>query len=558
MGGKVMLRAAYGLLWARWQETRWKIIGGVPMLSVAPLIFYHVVIRAALGPIGQPFDNDNIPAFASLFLMLMLAIGTISISVHSAGFGRKQEFGFPRHALRLPISTALLVACPMGYAWVTAVVVYMGSAFALSHLTGVALPLWPMALFLATMTTGMHAADWSLRGDDKRFCGHAFVIIALSAWMFLGHGDLEQVAARAFAGWFRALDYAFLATCCLAAFVAAVYGVGRQRRGVAATRFRLERVLELLADRIVKQRAAFGSPELALFWGEMKRWGALICIGNLAAIAAMYLMTFVFGLFAEVENELVVLWALYAAFFPVAAAAMVLAGFSGIDLHQGGLRLSPFEATRPVKTDTLVRIKLNVLGMALALSWPLVVPAALSWNAIWGETYQVQALLEGLAGNSVWSALLSIAVILAAYWTIIGLLLSLAYSVPYWGSSKSWQLDWAAYAALVIAALAIWDAMRGWQLGMFWSVTGYLLAAGLVCGTVAALYRASARGFLSIRGLALAIALWSPLAIAGIVWLYNATELDFVWGVLVAAALFLPLAPLGTAPLAMARLRHNG
>ena len=291
---------------------------------------------------------------------------------------------------------------------------------------------------------------------------------------------------------------------------------------------------------------------------------------NVCALLTIFLVTIVASLFVPAEKLklLTVLWFLYLALSPVCLASGASAAASGLYADKGISRASSFSMTRPVTDRTLMAVKFKALMFSLFIAWLPVIPAALLWTAIWGDldalaTMFSQGYKEAqhpLAWLSYYTLLMG-----GGLWTFAGGMLSLVYAGALFQSlprQAQRVVNTVTIPVLLAYGLtATWDSLNGWVLMPFWEANALALAAFFTLGTAAALLQAVRRGYLSARLVAVAVGIWAVFC-AGVLasghtagLLHENVRDAFV--VLSASLFILPLTPLGTTPLALARVRHG-
>ncbi|HIJ74933.1 MAG TPA: hypothetical protein HPP83_12610, partial [Candidatus Hydrogenedentes bacterium] len=366
-----MRSPVWTLLWARWRFTRRFVFLLIPGMVVAVCLIYLTLSFATMwfpvrGALRTPEDRDGLVAFYILMLMGMACVTT--------GFGETQVPGFPTHGFSLPVRTAVLVACPMGFGVLCTALTYIASAWVVSRVTGLGLPLWSMALFLATITVGLQTVNWSLGGQTRRIFAGALVITALCTWLFLQWGFLKDPATFAARPSFSIGSYLFLTSICAVFVGLAIPSVDRRRHGEESRMPGPADLIYAAVRRLHWPVSAYRSPEQAQFWFEMKRFGVFLPIMNGAVLLAILLVSFVATRFPSVVEEIGALTAIWVIYGEASGFTLVLVGAGWaagvVTKNRVVTRLSPFEMTRPLGETSLVRIKLKALFFSLLLSWP--------------------------------------------------------------------------------------------------------------------------------------------------------------------------------------------
>jgi hypothetical protein len=244
-----------------------------------------------------------------------------------------------------------------------------------------------------------------------------------------------------------------------------------------------------------------------------------------------------------------------------AAASVSKTGGSASDAYG----LTPFIATRPLTDAQLLASKLRMtIGSTLA-AWALVVlaiPIAVYWSGTWLTLLDWSRNVAATIGAP--RAIVLLIVIVA------GMLLStwrqLVQSLYFGLTGDERLIKGSVFISLILASLlgplAIW-IVDGERIDLLWSAVPLILAV-LVCAKMVAAGCVAARlvreaGPLNEQTLIAGAACWTAAVLvvyAVLAWLTDTPHIPR-YLVMLVAILFVPLARLSAAPLAIARNRHR-
>ncbi|GMW02790.1 MAG: hypothetical protein AMXMBFR84_39260 [Candidatus Hydrogenedentota bacterium] len=114
------MRAASALIWSQWRQTRWYVVG-VPVLCA----LWAYAIRGSL-------EHFQLSSLVILFIGI-LALLVRLITMH--GDSGNLRFGFSPALYRLPVSTGMLVAVHVIFAFVAVATVYLVSSLVIREIT---------------------------------------------------------------------------------------------------------------------------------------------------------------------------------------------------------------------------------------------------------------------------------------------------------------------------------------------------------------------------------------------------------------------------------------
>ncbi|HUT24216.1 MAG TPA: hypothetical protein VM492_07750, partial [Sumerlaeia bacterium] len=196
--------------------------------------------------------------------------------------GTAERRGFPRRLYPLPAPTWALVAQRMLIASAAVALAHIAIFAPFNYLIGVeVVPVLAPALFLAGAAAIAQAVAWSLTGFPRirraALFVPAFALLALWPDILRAQGRFDPTTGT----WLSPplAQWLLIAALTPVAYLVALAGVARDRRGgslgMPAAREWIERVRDLMPSR----SKAFASPEGAQFWYEWCRcggWGSVV------------------------------------------------------------------------------------------------------------------------------------------------------------------------------------------------------------------------------------------------------------------------------------------
>ena len=310
-----------------------------------------------------------------MVLSLILVMAFCNFTDRDRG---KTFAGFPRRLFTLPVSTWLLVTCPMLFGVVSIVGVYVAWAKLVFQPAGVeVLVRWP-ALLLAAGMVSYQTIIWCLRGF--RFL--RLIVLSVMLTLLVALGLAPYALAPGGQGRLEGILTAALAACMLGAYGAAVAGVACQRRGGGRGWQWVGLLRQGLEDALPRSKRPFASPERALMWLEWRRGGLVL--------PAAVLLTFVLIVgpgtwLAGRGPEATARAALWLALLPMILALPVGKGLAKPDFWSLELGLNPFLTTRPVSDGQVVAAKMKAAALSTLLAWALLLTLAPLWLWLVGD-----------------------------------------------------------------------------------------------------------------------------------------------------------------------------
>lgn len=542
-----MRSPAAAFAWEFRRRNRW----GVLVLScyLLVLVIVRLVIR---GPVK--FDSDLTFALAVIVpltstFLYFLAVFTFGI----AGDIAARQSIYPTRMFTLPVTTTALVGWPMLYGTGAMVALWFASRLLGFWLSEFNVPvIWP-ALLGASLLAWTQALTW------MPYALPGLRVIVTVLWLTV----IDAVVMVALE--FKASEPVMLAILAphvpLAYFVAR-FAVGRARRGDVPDWREMFAWLGRIAAVLSRRRDHFSSPARAQLWFEWRRLGR-----SLPALVGI-LMPFELSLLFVFHQTPVIVFEilLFALLTPSFMAAFVAATVSkanpdGSDAYG----LTPFTATRPMTTVSLIAAKLKATIWSTLAAWLLVIiaiPIALRLSHTmplvieWGHD-----LTEAVGRpRAIVFVLLALAGLMASTWK------QLVQSLYIGMSGREWLVKASVFVALaflsVIVPLANWVFHSRFLMAVLWITLPWILAI-LVCLKLSAAVWIAIRlrdsRLLSDRAILIGAVFWDGVVFAlygVLVWLVPSLLFRGYFLALI-AILAVPLARLSAAPLALAWNRHR-
>lgn len=555
-----MRTPAQAVLWELWQLSRGDIlVRGVGLtVSLAGTLY----LAGSLGI--EP--RSMVP-----FVLLILGATGVLSGLWMNGFDNSRNgftlyLGFAR-----PISTLLLVAVPMLYIASSSALCCVVPGALLGWLFDIPLGLLPLATLVATVSVCFAAALWCSQTTLAK-------VVSLSAvWGGLSAAGIPWLKGRmgtpraAIVGLpadgptgvtFSGVHYSALFLVGVCAVSLTVFAVDRQRHGEGLHLKGFGGVLRNLADRLPRWSRPFSWPAGAQFWFEMRRSGVgLLWMSLSAAVVLLLIVSSLHLQEMDFGAGSVVIWMSALALCPVVCLVLGAERLLGLQRKQGRLSLSSFDATRPMRNDSLMATKLVVLTTCVLLSWVGMACAATVSTILWGGAANWLQAAQRLGPV--------LSDVPGPWWVVIAIVVGVLYLCS--GAMVLVAGLWLPLhrrrflcAGAVLAGhvfLAIWDGSRGGELEPLWTLYGCMVPVVMGVVTVVALRRALRWGFLGRRSFIAVLGIWAIFACAavGVYLRFGSAHgpnplLSLPLG---AGVLMLPLAAAAFAPLAMASHRHR-
>lgn len=548
------------MLWELWKTSRVELLNrfGIQLLGVLFISF-------------TPFmdlENESENRVINGILMMILSIQSVAFSTWWLALER-QSTGFSfRLGFARPVSTWMLVLVPVLFTMCAAGISFLLPTGLLILLDGRDLALMQPALLVVVFSACLMAASWAPTTLPTKAAATFLVCSLLFAGLLLqqvNSGMSEPLLMAAGYpqfyefGWFNLLFPVIV----LAAIGITIRGVEYQRHG---DRWWIEQVCIDVTHRLrsrpqrqsLKETASFSGRLAAQSWYEMRRIAPATFSLAVCAPLIVFVFVTVIPMFDRSWHGQPYVWLLALLLSPSVFQLIACDGALSLRKRQGALKFSSFDATRSLRSDRLIMVKLLVVAACAFASWLLMLVAACahtyfvdSWQT-WRELFA--PLLAATDELPVYWWLGGLSNVIFLYISSTSILLAMGLWIP---------LHPKLFIALMLTiyghgVLAVWDGHNGWQYQTMWLAYGYVVAIGVTTLCLAALFKAFRSCFLSLQLFSAVFALWL-VYVGSVVYAYfklapDSTPLALVC--LGAASLLIPLATTAFAPIAYAAHRH--
>ena len=460
---------------------------------------------------------------------------------------------YPARMFTLPVTAAALAGWPMLYGTVGMALLWLATRLFAVWPAGVDIPIvWP-ALLAASLLAWTQALTWM----SYALPGLRVVVTVL----WLAMIDAVVLLALHYQA-HEAVMLAILAPHVPLAYLAARFAVARARRGDvpdwSGTFNRLGRIAAVLTLR----RSQFRSAARAQEWFEWRRYGRALPASVAILLPFELSLLFIFS-----ETPVIVFETLLCVLLtpPFMAAFAAATASKSNQRGNDSYGLTPFIATRPLTSASLIGAKLKAMLRSTLAAWLLVLiatPLALRLSGTWPLVAERAGQLSEAVGtrHAAVILLLGFSVLVAS--TLKRLVQSLYIDL----SGREWAVKASVFLALsflaVIVPLGRWILRHRDVIAVLWSALPWI-AAALVVLKLSATARIAKRlhdsRLLSDRTLVIGAICWDVLVFAlfGVLaWIVPALLIRRYLLALL-AILEVPLARLSAAPLALAWNRHR-
>jgi hypothetical protein len=541
---------AAAIAWEFRQRHRWGL------MALTGYLLVLATIRLLILGGGQRVNFDNTESFALVVVVPLTSTFMYFLAVFSFGLAgdlAARQSMYPARMFTLPVTTAALAGWPMLDGMAAMMILWLATRFLSVWPSGVEVPvIWP-ALLAAALLAWTQALTWM----SYPLPGLRVIVTVL--WLAV----IDAVVLVALH--YKAPEpvmLAILAPHVPLAYFAARFAVARARRGDVPDWSGLFHRLGHIADVLPRQRDHFSSPARAQVWFEWRRHGR-----SLPALVGILLPFELALLFIFSDTPAIVIETLLIALLtPPFMAAFVAATVSRSNRHgSDSFGMTPFIATRPLTSASLIAAKLEATIRSTLAAWLLVlvaIPLALKLSGTstlvieWAyEVVEVFGMPRAVA-----IVLLGFLALLASTWK------QLVQSLYIGSSGREWVVKASVFGALsilaIIGPLAHWISRdRDVQVAL-WNAIPWI-AAVLVCIKLSAAawiaVRLHAGRLIRARTLVIGAASWSVqvfVLYALLTWIFPTLIIRGYFLALV-AILGIPLARLSAAPLALAWNRHR-
>lgn len=498
---------------------------------------------------GRRVTFEDAQSFALAVVVPATATFMYFLAVFSFGLAgdlAARQSMYPARMFALPVTNAALVGWPMVYGTAAMASLWLATRLFAVWPSEFDVPvIWP-ALLAASLLAWTQALTW------MPYALPGLRVIVTVLWLAV----IDAVVMVALE--FKASEpvmLAILAPHVPLAYLAARFAVARARRGDVPDWRGVFARLGRIADVLPRRRERFSSPARAQVWFEWRQHGR-----SLPALVGILLPFELALLFVFRETPVIVFEILlFVLLTPPFMATFVAATVSD---SRG---VTPFTATRPLTSASLIAAKLKATIWSTVAAWLLVmvaIPLALRLSGTWPMVIGwIRNLMEG-AGTprAIAIVVLGLTALMASTWK------QLVQSLYIGMSGREWLVKASVFVALsllgIVVPLAHWVFTSRQLIAALWNNLPWI-AAVLVCFKLSAAAWIAMRlhdsRLLSGRTIVIGAACWdvAVFALYGLlVWLVPALLFRSYFLALV-AILAIPLARLSAAPLALAWNRHR-
>jgi hypothetical protein len=537
---------AAALAWELWWGHRWG-------LAAAGAVVAGFAAYSAAVPLTGQFASVS-----SIWFVMGLCYVIGVFAYGSEARLEAAESGFPARLFVLPVRTPVLVGWPMLQGVAAAVLMWVAWDALVLRPAGVETPGWWVAMLAAAVAVSQ-ALVWLPFGVP----GVRIVVLVTAVTLLIrapavlalfGDRFADPDAAR------RAL-VAFPLALIPAAFLLAVVGVARARRGDGTAWSPLAAARESPQRRVRRTGEArpFASALRAQTWYEWRLRGRPY-VGSVAAVVAALVLLALLNAPAAWADFAPVLLSM-----PLLLACQFGAVFGSPGDSVRSSALSAFAATRPLDNATLVRAKVRAAAWATAAAWAVALAMTAAWLTAVGGFGKYAAMWDMYVARHGRGTVIGVAAVTVAMF-LFGTWRALVANLWVGLTGRTWLVPVQALLTsfVVLSGLAEWVAwdsdpvhrerVASWLPG----VAAALVAAKLLAA--AGLLRAAVgRGQTTPRAAGVLAAVWLVAAAGLFALLVRIVPHDRVpvYGLALAAVLFVPLARPAAAPLALAWNRHR-
>ena len=518
-----MRSPACAIAWEIWRKNRWG---------------FWVVLGSFFCGLAVRFSDRSedevliLIGGTAMIVSFVVAFAIFSYTESSA------HISFPVRTFALPVRTHLLVNCPILLGMAGIAIVHLAWSFLFLLPLDANYPLGSFTLYWAAALLTFQALLWCLANYPKSFV--VALVFAMALFVRLAVVLVENHdAMRAIVCLLMILPVAYLG---------ARLGIRQQRRGQWQIPAKAQLLMEVATRKLFLRKRPFATSAQAQLWMEWRRnavaplislgIGLVIACAGFVRIATLDEVGVIASAWSYIVCALLTLWA--------SVSGVLLAR----DASSNSLASSSFLATRPVTCGELAFAKIKLAGAMTLASWLLYAIALFFWFNFFGPhpDVPIQRLDDSLVPTMGFVAL-------ALSWHLVG-------ALPLWLTGR---IESAAWAGLLLLGgyIAFGNVLQflekhfGLLVALPWLFTFGLIAKILIA--VWAFREANRRRLLSPRATVKYFAFWL-LGTMCFVTIAAAICQGTVFPqplVTLGAALLLPLARVGLAPLALAWGRHR-
>jgi hypothetical protein len=366
---------ALALGWELWARHRW----GLGVLGAGAVI---AAVLAQVLPAGATLAVGEVTRALTIFAYLYL----LSVFVYAEGTLGGKAAGLPPRLFTLPVRTSRLVAWPMLYGMAAAALLWLWVDWLVLVPCGRGhfLHGW-WALLLAAHLAWTQAVCWTLARTPLLRLVVAIAVlpsVVMVAVLVWAHYNVQITFLQFNLGLVALIGIAY---------VLAVAGVARDRRGDGWGWAWLGRLVLRVLPRLPAQGGAFASPLAAQRWLEVRQ-GAWL----LPAFVGLFMALLFWATALPLGPAEVACVAVALVGFPCVLAFLTGYGMGQRSFWARDLHMSSFQAARPLTCAALADAKLHAAGLGALGTWALLLLLAPLWAVVTGNVEVVRALAESL------------------------------------------------------------------------------------------------------------------------------------------------------------------
>jgi hypothetical protein len=529
-----MRTPAAAIAWEFRRRNRWGLI------AVTVSLFIITAIKLLTVGLGKRINFDDSMSFALVVIVPLSATFMYFLAVFTFGLtgdvAARQSI-YPVRMFTLPVTTAALAGWPMLYGTLAMAALWFATRLLAVWPSDVDVPLFWPALLAASLLAWTQALTW------MPYALPGLRVIVTVLWLMVIDA-IVMIALQAKASELTML--AILAPHVPLAYLAARFAVARARRGDVPDWRVIRRT------RAAHAASPFPSASRAQLWFEWRQYG-----WSLPAMVGIVVPCELTLLFIFSETPVIV--------FETLATTLVTPPFMAAFVAAMVGRSTPFLATRPSTTVSLIAAKLKVAALSACIAWLLVIaaiPIAVRLSGTWPLVSDWMREGVDIFGMPRFVAivLLGFAALLASTWKQLVQSLYIAIG------GREWLVKASVFLPLSLLAVAFplsyWILRSKVAMAALWSSFPWILGMLVFFKLGAAAWiavRLRDRRLFSDRTLILGAVAWNVavFALFGLLrWLLPEMIFQSYFLALV-AILLIPLARLSAAPLALAWNRHR-
>ncbi len=582
------------MLWELWQISRRDLLLRFGFVATCLLLLFAM---------SKSLDEPQMTVVRGIVVMLT-AVACIFSTTWMVDFDNQQLGFIFRLGFTRPVSSRQLVLVPMLFSIAASMLGYVACGLIANLLLDLSLPLAGPALLIGFTVCLMISVVWSVTHSIEKLIAGFLVVAAILGGLTLRHPPLVGEPILLAIGMpeyyhFQWFDYVGMALLIGLSILVTIHAVGRQRHG-EAIRWSLL-LTSIFSGRIgnrffessktwletCTRPQALRNSWSAQCWLELRRSGNLLVV---VLATPIVVLAFIAGVPLINESwggaHAPRMWMGVILFSPMFFQLLATDAVIGLRHNQGSTELSQFDATRPLRCDEMIAIKLAAVSGWSWLGSLLMIATAFAhsmftWNwQYWQELQQAATAIyqqvasgnwsqgtlanpalspDGGSGASLaWLITNCLVVLFIASIFSTALLMNFVYCMA--------KFPRVLFCMMLLFLLHIglfaWDVQVG-RFGFLWRFYGYAIPLGLNILSIFAIGLGMRSRLQSKRYLAVTLSLWLLLMLCSFLIVQcfsSAVPLASIqptirlWG---STMLLVPLAAVAFAPWALAAFRHG-